>query len=273
MALAALAALGTRVPIVFARRVDTPLNAGRATRLKYARARRIISVSRAAVAGLVEAGVDPSRVDVIPSGIPLGRCITPASRELLAGLGVPPDVPLAVQVSALVRHKNPLGFVHAIAAARRRVPALHALLVGEGPLREEAAREVRALGLETAVHLTGFRTDPEALTAAADVVVLSSVAQEGTPGVLMDAMALGRPVAAMAAGGVPEVVEQGVSGIVVPIGDSEALGDAIAEIVSDPARASRMGAAGVERAKCFDIQRTVDRTIEVYRSLLAESER
>jgi glycosyltransferase involved in cell wall biosynthesis len=188
-------------------------------------------------------------------------------------LGVPPDVPLAVQVSALVRHKNPLGFVHAIAAARRRVPALHALLVGEGPLREEAAREVRALGLENAVHLTGFRTDPEALTAAADVVVLSSVAQEGTPGVLMDAMALGRPVAAMAAGGVPEVVEQGVSGIVVPIGDSEALGDAIAEIVSDPARAARMGAAGVERAKCFDIQRTVDRTIEVYRSLLAESER
>src|SRR5450432_71433 len=88
MALAALASLGTRAKIVFARRVTTPLRANRPTRWKYARADRLISVSTAGVEGLLRAGVRPARVRVVPSGVPLAAPAAPATPELLASLGV-----------------------------------------------------------------------------------------------------------------------------------------------------------------------------------------
>jgi glycosyltransferase involved in cell wall biosynthesis len=270
MALAALASLGTRARIVFARRVTTPLRTNRPTRWKYARADRLISVSRAGVDGLLRVGVKPDRVRVVPSGVPLASPAAPASAELLASFGVPAGAPLAVLVASLSAAKDPSTFVRAIAVARRAVPALHALLVGDGPLRETLATEIRELGLEGIVHLTGFRTDPESLEAAASVVVLTSRSLEGTPGVLLDALALGKPIVATNVGGVTEVIEDGVSGIVLPIGDSEAIGAAIASILQDASLAARLSAGARARAPMFSIENTVDRTMDVYRELLAE---
>jgi glycosyltransferase involved in cell wall biosynthesis len=270
MALAALASLGTAARIVFARRVTTPLRRNRPTRWKYARAQRLISVSRAGVEGLLRAGVDPARVRVVPSGVPLANPAAPASAELLSSLGVAPGAPLAVMVGSLSAAKDPSTFLRAIAAARRAVPTLHALLVGDGPLREALRSEIRALGLEGAVHLTGFRTDPEALEAAASVVVLTSRSLEGTPGVLLDALVLGKPIVATNVGGVPEVIEDGISGLLVPIGDADALGAAIARVVRDSSLAARLSAGARARAPMFSIENTVERTIAIYRELLAE---
>jgi glycosyltransferase involved in cell wall biosynthesis len=272
MALAALASLGTRARIVFARRVTTPLRTNRPTRWKYARADRLISVSRAGVDGLLRVGVKPDRVRVVPSGVPLASPAAPASAELLASFGVPAGAPLAVLVASLSAAKDPSTFVRAIAVARRAVPALHALLVGDGPLRETLATEIRELGLEGIVHLTGFRTDPESLEAAASVVVLTSRSLEGTPGVLLDALALGKPIVATNVGGVTEVIEDGISGIVLPIGDSAAIGAAIASILQDASLAARLSAGARARAPMFSIENTVDRTMDVYRELLAEPE-
>ncbi|MBK5187822.1 MAG: glycosyltransferase [Gemmatimonadaceae bacterium] len=182
MMLAALAAAGTPARIVFARRVTTPLRANRPTRWKYARAERHISVCRAGVEGLLRVGVDPAKVRVVPSGVPVGRPSAPASTELLASFGVPAGAPLAVMVASLSAAKDPATFVRAVRVARREVPALHALLVGEGPLRAALIAEIAKLQLEGVVHLTGFRSDPESLESAANVVVLSSRSMEGTPG-------------------------------------------------------------------------------------------
>ncbi|MEP7065577.1 MAG: glycosyltransferase [Gemmatimonadota bacterium] len=270
MALAALASLGTRAKIVFARRVTTPLRSNRPTRWKYARADRLISVSRAGVPGLLEAGVKPDRVRVIPSGVPLAKPAAPASAELLASFGVPRGAPLAVLVASLSAAKDPSTFVRAIEVARREIPALHALIVGDGPLRESLAAEISALGLEEFVHLTGFRTDPEALEAAASVVVLTSKSLEGTPGVLLDALALGKPIVATDVGGVTEVIVDGVSGMVVPIGDVSVIGQAIARVLRDPALAARLSAGATARAPAFSIEITVNRTLDVYRELLSE---
>jgi glycosyltransferase involved in cell wall biosynthesis len=129
-------------------------------------------------------------------------------------------------------------------------------------------REVRTLGLGEVVRLTGFRSDSESFIAAADVVCLSS-ATEGTPGVLLDALALGRPIAATAAGGVSEVVEDGVSGLLTPVGDADALGASIARILLDPALAGQLSAAARSRASLFSIDRTVARTLAVYERTLA----
>ena len=270
MALAALASLGTPAKIVFARRVTTPLRENRPTRWKYARADRLISVSRAGVPGLLRAGVRPERVRVVPSGVPLAKPAAPASAELLASFGVPAGAPLAVLVASLSAAKDPSTFVRAIEVARREVPDLHALLVGDGPLRDALAAEIVALGLDDFVHLTGFRTDPEAIEAAANVVVLTSKSLEGTPGVLLDALALGKPIVTTNVGGVPEVIEHDISGLIVPIGDAEAIGRSIARVLRDAALAARLSAGARARAPKFSIENTVDSTMAVYRELLGE---
>jgi glycosyltransferase involved in cell wall biosynthesis len=185
---------------------------------------------------------------------------------------VPPGAKFAVLVASLSAAKDPSTFVRAIRVARREVPALHALVVGDGPLREPLAAEISALGLDEFVHLTGFRTDPESLEAAASVVVLTSKSLEGTPGVLLDALSLGKPIVTTSVGGVPEVIEHDVSGLIVPIGDADALGHSIARVLCEPALAARLSAGALARAPMFSIENTVSRTMDVYRELLAEPE-
>ena len=270
MTFAALAAAGTPARIVFARRVTTPLRKNSPTRWKYARADRLISVSRAGVDGLLRVGVDPSRIRVVPSGVPLTPVALPATTQLLESLGVPAGAPLAVMVASLSTAKDPTTFVRAIRVARREVPNLHALLVGDGPLRAALEAEIESLGLHGIVHLTGFRTDPESLESAASVVVLSSRSLEGTPGVLLDALVLGKPIVATTVGGVPEVIEHGRSGLLVPIRNAEALGLAIAAVLQNGQLSRTLAEGARARAPIFAIERTVDRTMHIYRELLAE---
>jgi glycosyltransferase involved in cell wall biosynthesis len=270
--LAALAALGTPARMVLTRRVDFPLRRNLGTRWKYGRAAAVIAISRAVADVLVAGGVERERIRIVPSGVDLERRIEPASRDTLAALGVPAGAPLVVLVAALVGHKDPGTFVRAIGAARRSIPALHALMVGEGPLRGEVERATAELGLSSAVHLTGYREDADALLAAADVVALSSK-EEGLGTVLVDALALGKPIAATAAGGIPEIVRPGVSGLLAPAGDAEALGAAIARILLDPALAAHLGAGARARAAEFSVDRTVERTLAVYEEVLSGGER
>jgi glycosyltransferase involved in cell wall biosynthesis len=267
VSLAALATLRSPARVVVTRRVDFPLRRSWGTRWKYGRADAVIGVCRTAAESVRRLGIDPARVHVVHSGVDLGRRIEPAGREALEALGVPAGAPLVVQVAALVDHKDPLTFVRAMAVARERVPAAHALLVGEGGMRPAVEAELDALGLRGVVHLTGYRTDADALIAAADVVTLSSTA-EGIAGVLIDAISLGKPVAATRTGGVPEVIVDRECGLLVPVGDAKALGEAIARLLTDRALARRLGEAGLARAPEFSIERTVERTIAVYRRLL-----
>lgn len=268
MALSALAALGTDTRVVFARRVTSPLRRGAATRFKYGRADRFIAVCNAAVPALLDAGIEPGRIDVVYSGVDLTRAVAPATRATFAELGVP-NGPLVAMVGALTQMKDPLTFVRAVDVARRTVPSLQALLVGDGPLRAPVEALIRELGLAQTLHLAGFRSDADALMCAAQVVVLSSDASaEGIGGVVIDAISFGRPVAATAAGGVPEVIENERTGLLVPVGDAQALGRAIARLLTDGDLASRLVAAGLARSRDFAIENTVAGTIAVYKKLL-----
>lgn len=268
VALAALATLGTHARMVVTRRVDFRLRANPFTRWKYGRAAAIIAISRMVQRALEESGIAPSRIELVPSGVDLDRVIAPAAADTLATLGVPRGAPLVVMVAALVGHKDPLTFVRAMAEARARVPEVHALLVGDGPLAADVAAEVDRLALGGTLHCTGYRTDADALLAAADVVVLSS-AEEGLGTVLIDAMALGKPVAATAGGGIPELVVPGETGLLVAPRDAAALGDAIARLLTDRALAARLGAGGKARAPLFSVDHTAARTRAVYERVSA----
>jgi L-malate glycosyltransferase len=272
VALAALATMGTRARMVLTRRVSFPLKRNPASLWKYARADAMIAVCKATADSLVASGIESPRITVAYRGVDLTRVIPPASAETLVSLGVRPGAPLVVMVAALVGHKDPLTFVRAMDVARRSVPDVQALMVGEGELRPEVEREVAALALKEVVHLAGYRTDADSLMSVADVVALSS-SDDGIGGVVIDAMSFGKPVAATAAGGIPEAVSDGETGLLVPIGDATALGNAIARLLTDRALAEQMGANGIRRAPLFSIDNTVAKTLEVYERVLAARSR
>jgi len=272
VSLAALATMGTRARMVLTRRVSFPLKRNPASLWKYSRADAMIAVCRATADSLVSSGIESARITVVYSGVDLTRVIPPASSETLASLGVRSGAPLVVMVAALVGHKDPLTFVRAMEIVRRAIPDVQALMVGEGELRPHLEREIAARGLDDCVHLAGYRTDADSLMSVADVVALSS-SDDGIGGVVLDAMSFGKPVAATAAGGIPEAVANGETGLLVPVGDSAALGDAIATLLTDRALAERMGANGIRRAPMFSIDNTVERTLEVYERVLAARSR
>ena len=266
--LSALATLGTRTPMVLTRRVDFRLRSNAGSRWKHGRAAAIIAISRAVRAALVTSGVPEHRIDIVPSGVDLERVTTPAPRETLAALGMPPEAPLVVMVGALVPHKDPATFVRAIAAARRRVPELRALLVGEGPLRPSLEALIAELHLAGRLVLTGYRRDADALLAAADVFTLSSE-EEGLGTVLLDALAAGVPVAATSGGGIPEIIEHDRSGLLVAPHDHEGLGANIARLLGDDALRHRLVEGGRARVLEFSVIETARRTLEIYRRVLA----
>ncbi len=266
VAVAAVATLGTGIPVVVARRVDFQLRDNPGTRWKYGRAAAIVAVSRAVAAVLERGGIAADRIHVVPDGVDVHRSVTPATRETLETLGVPREALVVVQVAQLVGHKDPLNFVRAMARARERVPSIHGLLVGDGPLRADVEREIHALGLDAVVHLAGYRTDADALLAAADVATLSS-REEGMGSVLLDALAFGVPIAATRAGGIPEVIIDGDSGVLAERENPAALGDAIASILTDSQLRARLRAGSATRAREFSVERMTDRTISVYKSV------
>jgi L-malate glycosyltransferase len=266
----AIAVLGTRVPLVASRRVDFPLRRGPISKRKYGRAARIIAVSEAVKRVLISSGVPAAQIDVVADGTDIARPMLPAANGTLRQLGVPLGAPLVVQVAQLVPHKDPLNFVRAMRTVIDAVPAAQALLVGEGPLRAQATEESRASHIDGQVHFTGYRADADSLLAAADVVVLSS-REEGLGSVLLDSLVFGKPVAATRAGGIPEIVVDGQTGLLVPAEDPQALGTAIVRLLRDPDLRQRMGAAARRRAAEFSVGRMTERTIAIYEEVIVAS--
>lgn len=262
-----MATLGTSARLVVTRHLAKPPRANPGTRWKYARADAVIAVSKAAADAMSGSGVVRVPVDVIPGGVEMDRAVTPASTDVLASFGVRANAPLVVGVGALVPQKDPLTFVRAMAVVRRARPDVQALWVGDGELREEVEHEIARLQLGDTLHLPGFRTDVDELMSAGDVFAMSSVF-EGLPLVVMDAFALGVPVVATAGSGIPELVDDGATGLLVPVGDADALGTALARVLDDRALAAALRAAALVRVREYSIERTAERTLMVYERVL-----
>lgn len=203
--------------LVATRRVVFPV--GRRSALRYADS--VIAISEAARATLLAAGFPPEEVRVVRSGIDpdeIRRAAAPplAIRE---SLGLPEGTLLVANVAALERPKDQRTLLLAAHTARSSCPDLHWIIAGDGPERGALDVEVRRLGLVDRVHLLGHVVRADALLAESDVVVMSSRA-EGLGTVVLHALALGKPVVATAAGGLPEIVP---SEWIVPVGDAAAL--------------------------------------------------
>jgi glycosyltransferase involved in cell wall biosynthesis len=270
VSLGAVACLGTDAKLVITRHSDFRLRSNIGTRWKYGRVDGLIAISSASKNAMVASGIPASSITIVRGGSDQSTPVTPASRETLESLGVHAGSPLIVQVSQLVQHKDPLTFVAAIDAARVRVPSLKAVLVGDGPLRADVERAVTERSLGDQLRVAGYRTDADALLASADIVTLSSE-EDALPSVLFDALFCGKPVCATSAGGVPEIIEDGVSGLLSPVHDAAALGAAIARVLTNPTLAASLSTGSRERATEFSIERSVGQTIAVYERVLGAS--
>ena len=253
---------------VITRRVDFRVGRDWISKLKYRRAAAVIAISEAVAKALVASGIESSQIDIIPSGIDLTRCVPRADNRTLRLLGIPENAPLVVMVAALVRHKDPLTFVRAMKSVVETIPGAHALVIGDGPLRPAVERAISQAGLGENVHLAGYRSDVDSLLSAADVVALSS-REEGLGTVLMDALWMGKAIAATRAGGIPEVVEDGACGLLSPPEDGFALGSAISRLLMDSALRSQFSVAGRARASAFSVERTASRTALIYERVTA----
>lgn len=221
---------------------------------------------------LVAQGYDAAHISVIPNGIDMARfqdCTR--ARALRVELGLPQDAPVVAVFSRLNRLKGIEYFLEAAAALIQRFPAVRFLIVGDSisqTYRDELEARAAALGLGGRVTFTGFRSDVPELLSEVCVSVLPSLS-EGLSNVVLEAMAAGVPIVATRVGGTPEMVEDGVTGVLVPVRDSGALAHAIAELLADPARRSAMGAAAQREVKeRFSLQATVKSTELLYERLL-----
>jgi len=209
----------------------------------------IISVSDRDRQRLVSWGIPPRKVITLPNGIDLAQFEGPAdARGLRAELGLRADRPVVMQVGRLSAQKDPVAFVDGAARVLERRPDAQFVMLGEGPLMEEVAARVQERGLADALHLLGWRAQAHRYMPAADVVTLTS-RWEGTPFVLLEAMAWSRPVVATAVNGCPEVVDGGVTGFLVSPGDSTAWAARVLDLLEAPARAAEMGHQGRRRVE------------------------
>lgn len=275
-ALAALASWGLPVKLIAMRTVDYLVHGNFFSRWKYARADRVVAVSRAVAQGL--AGQEIGRVSVIPPGVDLKAL--EAVREAAGRNGglrtrlkeshnIPPDCFLIGFFGALTSQKDPFSLVETARLCREAGSSAHFLLVGEGPLREEITRTIRALDLGSRITLLGFRPDAWEIMAGVGCVAFSSV-HEGLPNVALEAMGLGVPVVAMRAGGVEEAVRDGETGFLVPPGDAAGLSRAILRLEMDAELRKRLGAQARRAAEGFSLARMTDQFLDLYGELASD---
>jgi glycosyltransferase involved in cell wall biosynthesis len=212
----------------------------------------------------------PDQILAMPLGLDLDRFLGSegGGGELRRELGVGDDRPLVGIVARLVPIKLHEDFVAASALVAARVPRALFLVIGDGERRSELEALVRGQGLAERVRFLGWRRDLDHIYRDLDVVVLTS-ANEGSPVSLIEAMAAARPVVATRVGGVPDLVEAGVHGLLVRPGDPAATADAIVALVADPARRRAMGEAGRRRVRdVYSVDRLVSDVARLYAELL-----
>jgi glycosyltransferase involved in cell wall biosynthesis len=204
---------------------------------------RLIAISPEIAADLQEVGIGRHKTTLIPLGLDLVGVAEHGPNRLRAELGLRPKQLLVGMVGRLVPIKAPGLFLEAARLVRESVPEAHFVLVGDGDLRSQLEHQAGELGLLDSVRFTGWRSDLADVYGSLDLVVCCSL-NEGTPVSVIEASAAGRPVIATRVGGMPSVIKDEVTGLLIEPGDPAALAAAMRRMLIDGALRSRMGRAG-----------------------------
>jgi glycosyltransferase involved in cell wall biosynthesis len=215
---------------------------------------------------------DPAKIDVIYNAVDWSQLVTTASRDAVrTSVGVPAGSPLAGIIARLTEQKAHRYLFDAMAETPA-LAALHLLVVGDGELRDDLRQRADRLGLSGRVHFLGARRDLGDLLSSIDIFVMPSL-WEGLPLSMVLAMGAGLPVVATRVAGIPEVVHDGVTGLLVPPADVPALGSALSRLVADPALRRTIGAAACAFVRPrFGVDGYVAAVTGLYDQLLAATE-
>jgi glycosyltransferase involved in cell wall biosynthesis len=268
--LALLASLAVRIPVLI-------LNRGvsfRVTRLGYTprRITAIVAVSESIKRGLAAQGVPAGKIEVIYSGTDLDRFHPGVDGERVRReLGLAPDAALVTQVGVRSWRGND-DVLDAMARVLPHAPRARLLFVGAPAHRvPDLTARARARGIEAATAVWSHRDDVPEILAGSDAVVDASYAGLGLTGSIREALAVETPVVATALEGMPELVEDGATGLLVPPRNPEALAQAILRTLENPARAKAMARAGRKRVEeRFSTRTKIERTEALYRRLVEE---
>ena len=209
-------------------------------------------------------GINARDVLLVPNGIPP---LPPSRRDIRQALGIPAGVPVIGTVTRLFRQKAPEVLVLAAARLAAEFHALQVIIVGDGPEERRIRALIDAHGLTDKVRLLGLRNDVPDILAALDVAVSTSD-WEGSPLSVIEYMAAGLPVVATAVGGVPDLITDGVQGVLVQRGDWAGLAGAVGRLLRSPVEAQAMGRRGRERQRReFDLDGMVRRLERLYEDL------
>jgi glycosyltransferase involved in cell wall biosynthesis len=233
-----------RPSLVASRRVDFHLQAHSFSRWKYRQVDLFIAASNAIRHILVHDGIPDARITVVHDGIDAAKIQRLPAVDVHGEYWLPKGAPVIANVGALVPHKGQKHLVDAMPQVLGEVPDAHLVVFGDGELRPQLERQIKELRLEKHVLLAGFRQDVLQLMKSADLFAMSSVT-EGLGSTILEAMAMKLPVVGTHAGGIPEAVVHGDTGLLVPPADPRALAGAIVRLLKDAALRQRMGAAGL----------------------------
>ncbi len=235
---------------------------------------RVIAVSEGTRQHHLRVGkLPPEKVVTIHNGIDLSRFVPVSPAEIVAlreSLGIPADAPVLVTVAVLRQPKGIQYLLEALPDILQRVPDTRYLIVGDGNHRGKLESVATEKGVSDRVIFAGTRRDIPQILASTDIFVLPTLT-EALPTALAEAMAAEKPIIASNVGGVPEMVDDGQNGLLIPPADPRALTEACLNLLESPERAREMGRAGrriVEER--FDIQRQVRQLEALYLDICGE---
>jgi len=230
---------------------------------------RAVGVSHAVLQGLLDDGMRRERTEVIYNGLDLSRLRRGDARRLRADLGIPSSAIVVAAVGSLIHRKGLDILLRAMNSLRDDPADIRLLIVGEGPERRSLQELASRLGVAEVTHFLGLREDVAAIYRdAADIATLAS-RRESFGLSLAEAGAVGIPAVATNVDGIPEVLVDEVTGLLVPSEDQVALAAALRRLAHDPALRQRLGRAALERVhELFTIERNVAAFEQTYGDLL-----
>jgi glycosyltransferase involved in cell wall biosynthesis len=268
-----LATLGLdNCKLVVSRRVDFRVGNNFISKIKYKKhVDKYIAVSNGVKKVLELDGIDPAKIAVVHDGIEIDHFLCrDKAMNLYHEFGLDPARPVIGNVAALAPHKDQQNLLYAAKMVLEQMPEAQFLVVGEGELERELKHLAENLKILDKVRFTGFRSDVPQILTILDIFAVSSYL-EGLGSSTLEAMAAGLPIVATRTGGIPEIVENSINGILVPPRDSESLAWAIMELLKDKKMREKMGSASRQKAKNVSVDKMVEGNPAVYKGLIVHS--